>query len=505
VDELVAAREQLEDLIDRCMTTVRAGRIAFGSDSAQVGDGSVSLKELGESLQTLSGEELASALSEEAWADVEAAQQDLSECQQLCQWAKKSTQKMVTLYQTKQPQDLELAISHARNMKEEISGSVQCQGMLQAGEEAILNASQACDLVIAKGVKYKEKSEVSAAVSKEPLHAAQSTEPAKDTKKGVASRAPSYSSAEPSGPLPPHAREAADQVEWLRGLVEARDAARVDGKGRQIDSLLAVCVEQIRSMGKLSPDARSTDVLLSTISDVEETMSTCVTTASFDASLQYILLEIFTALLQSVIEADSEEMVMMLGHVCGAVCRMAGKAAGKVLRAMLSSSCYLTVPHSSEMSSAVPSIPQATSNEQHRRVVIFMACQVSSTETPPLVDLAAGWSWLVRVGALLHQRSLDPTSSCSLTNLMCQCVKSFLRIVGRPLRQAYVKEFLFLLEKVEDVLPRGSAEVAVTELRELLTAVTRDGRVPTVLFKNQDSFGIYASAVVRFVCSSLEY
>jgi hypothetical protein len=487
-----AAQKKKERLAEGLMDTVTAAcRIFGGSAGGEVGEG-FSVAALESALEELHAGDLEEMLDRAQREEVRRASTHLTDCRNLMQWATQSTSKILKLYKTKQPEDFAVAAAHAASMQEELRQSVHCAVLLETGEDSISKAWQVCETLLKKDAKDKAK-----ARDKEEA-AARQDEGVTEQKDGGDSSAAAPVDMERQ---PAHVRKALTQMAWLRGAVAQRNKNRSEGQSRELADLLQQCTDKIREVVELQSESRSTGALVTAIALIESNVAACMVAAkknsSFTSPVQFILLEILTPLLDAVIKADSEELVMMLGHVCGALCRMTGRTGGELLQALLSSASSLAVPCVG-VKVHVSGLPVAEGQEQQRRVVMLMACQMSSFDAPLAVDLSAGWSWLVRVGGLLHQQASSPA-----LGLLCMCVRSFLRIAGVSLRQVYGKEFLSLLQTLLNTLPASDKSTPVVDLKQLLLQATKEGRIPSVLFRNQDAYGIYACTVVR--CDACSY
>ena len=467
------ASAQRQEQVTTWLQRMRVGRSVFGGKGTCTRGQSINLKEFEGVVSHLQDPEMTPFLKERDLSEVALAAKELDECCTLSQWAVQEAHDIESLCQSKNAGDIDKAAAQAQNLKKVLfEDSALGKALLDVGEECVVRAWQI--------VEATEKAAQDKAQKKDK--AAVATAPVQSSSLGGAGDS-----------LPEHVREAQEQVAWLQTAVELRDKNRDEGVADGIKDSLQMCVERIQEMGGFTEDKRNTSSLLQIISVIEEAVSASVASATFESAKQFILIDLFCAILQQTIAADSEEMVMMLSHVCGALCRMTGKTGGRLLRAMLYSSCSLAVPHVAAIQ-RVQCIPGAQGEEQQRRIVMLMAGQMVSFQAPVVVDLAAGWTWVRRMGVLLYQNG---TVSSTLTHLSRVC-RSFLRIAGNSLREAYGKEFVSLLTHILGTLPTGDASgPGVKDLRELLSSVLESGRVPTVLFRNQDAYGIYAGTVVK--------
>lgn len=483
------------------MQTVSAACSIFGSPKG--GNDSIekfTLSSLESTLNELQTEELIDILDASQLDEIRLATAHLKDSRSLIQWAVQSSTNIINLCKTKQAEDFAIAVTHAAAMKDELDQSVHAVALLKLGDDNLSKAWKICEAVIEKDAKDRAKSEGKHRNKDVPKRGEGVVEQ-KDA--GISSGVSINAAGKPL-----HVKKAVGQNEWLRAAVALRDKNRSEGHSRELNELLKECTDKIRELSVLSSERRNTDTLVTVIAQIESNVSSSIaiarTNESFTSPVQYILLEILTPLLDAVILADNEEMVMMLGHVCGALCRMTGKTGGELLLALLACASTIVVPVVGG-TMRISGLPVAEGQEQQRRVVMLMACQMCSFEAPPTSDLSVGWSWLVRMGVLLHQQA----SSSSSLGLICMCIRSFLRIAGVCLRQTYGKQFMTLLQTTLHTLPSSDKSAAVDDLRQLLVNATKEGRIPSVLFKNQDAYGIYACSVVRQVftcgCDSLQH
>jgi hypothetical protein len=288
--------------------------------------------------------------------------------------------------------------------------------------------------------------------------------------------------------------------------------------------LLQDLLKRLTTLFQLPEEKRTTTRLTAEISFFEQSLKTSSTLSSPSptiSALQCSLLLIFSYLLEYVIRSDSEEKILLFGHLSGAICRACGKIGGKVLYAFL---CGCAMQQQSPSAatgdvnsmedpaiSSPLSIPVVSSSQQRKRLLLFYATQMGSVLAPARVDIAAGWAWLVRCGItisrFIHQRNATPLAPAvpagnaqqSLAEL-CSALRGYLRIIGTDLQLTYGGRFMALVTVISSTLascPNRDSIPELSDLQILLKEFLSSGRLPCVLFKQKDSYSIYASSVIR--------
>jgi hypothetical protein len=289
-------------------------------------------------------------------------------------------------------------------------------------------------------------------------------------------------------------------ADWLCTLLGEYNQVMSTSADHPLTSLLQTSLTRLSELFELADDKRTTTRLTIEMSALEQALksaSNLSSPSSTVSSVQCCLLAIFSHLLNAVIHSDSEEKILFFGHLSGAICRVCGKIGGKVLYSYL---CACTL-HQTTTGETI-SVPILSNAQQRKRLILFYATQMGSVLAPSRVDITTGWAWLVRCGIMIS-RSIHHQDRPSLIEL-CSCLRGYLRIIGTDLQLTYGGKFMTLMKTISSTLssslakaPQSTPPVELVDLQTLLTEFLRSGLLPCVLFKEKDSYSIYASSVIR--------
>lgn len=304
--------------------------------------------------------------------------------------------------------------------------------------------------------------------------------------------------------------------QWIQNLlVEFNQViSHINQDGNEFLHLLQECLMKLHNLYQLNDEERTTSRLLNDILVIEQSLKTASnlpSPSSSITSIQWFLLSLFNYILNYVIRSDSEEKILMFGHISGAICRVCGKTSAKILYSYLCSSSIESINVNSSLFQSNIDQPNVltkitipiTFNSQHKkRIILFYATQMGSVNspTPSRIDLTSGWFWLVRCSVMISRYIHN--QKIQVLNELCSILRGYLRFIGATLQLRYTTKFLSLMTITQSILSSFQSNSDnkvgdVIDLNTMLTGSLQNGILPSVLFKQKDSYSIYSLGVIK--------